>query len=296
METITGRLGIIAGSGQIPLLVAEEAIARHTEGVAGVFAICVTDDAAGRLRGRIQVERVALGQASKAIKLLRTHGARYCVFAGKVEKAPVLAGLKVDARAIKILARARNFNDDVLMGALVRELEDEGFEVLPQTAILGRYLVEARCYTRRKPTAHESADIEFGLGVARGAAALGIGQTAVIRNRAVLAVEALEGTDEAIRRGAKLMSGKGGVVVKAMKPGQDFRFDVPTVGLGTLRRVLEGGLSVLAMEAGSSFLIDHDEVIAAANGGKVTVVGVAGRSALSAPAGEPAAKRRRKAG
>jgi hypothetical protein len=157
-------------------------------------------------------------------------------------------------------------------------------------------LVEARCYTRRKPTAHESADIEFGLGVARGAAALGIGQTAVIRNRAVLAVEALEGTDEAIRRGAKLMSGKGGVVVKAMKPGQDFRFDVPTVGLGTLRRVLEGGLSVLAMEAGSSFLIDHDEVIAAANGGKVTVVGVAGRSALSAPAGEPAAKRRRKAG
>lgn len=274
MDNLGGKVGIIAGSGQLPRLVAEEAIARHPEGVAGVFALCVTDDAAARLKGRIHVERVGLGQASKAVKALKKQDIRYVVFAGKVEKASVLAGLQIDARAIKILARARNFNDDVLMEALVRELEGEGFEVLPQTEILGKYLVERKVYSKRKPTRAESQDIAYGLEVARGAAALGIGQTVVVRNKAVFAVEALEGTDEAVRRGAKLAGGKGGVVVKAIKPGQDLRFDIPTVGLATLKVLLEGGLSVLALEAGSSFLIDRDDVIAAANGGKITVVGV----------------------
>lgn len=275
MKRFKGKIGLIAGSGQIPVLVAEEAIARHPEGVAGVFAVCVTDEAFRRLKDRIHAERVNLGQAGRAIKLLRSNGAAYCVFAGKVEKAPVLAGLKFDARAVKILARVRDFTDTELMGELVQELESEGFEVLPQTEILERYVVQARVYTKRKPTKSERDDITFGLGKARGLAALGIGQTVVVRKKSVLAAEALEGTDETVRRGAKLTDGQGGVVVKAMKPGQDRRFDIPTVGLATLRLVLAGGLKVLALEAGSSFLIDQDEVIAAANGGKLTVVGVA---------------------
>ena len=145
---------------------------------------------------------------------------------------------------------------------------------MPQTAILDRYVVEPRVYTKRKPTKTEKEDIAFGMEKARGLAALGIGQTVVVRKKAVLAAEALEGTDETVRRGAKLAEGKGGVVVKAMKPGQDKRFDIPTVGLATLRLLLSGGLKVLALEAGSSFLIDREEVIAAANGGKLTVIGV----------------------
>jgi len=261
----------------MPLLVVEEAIARHPEGVAGVFAVCVTEDAARRLKDRILVERVGLGQAGRAIKFLKKNGGKYCVFAGKVEKAPVLAGLKFDARAVKILARVRDFTDNELMAQLVRELENEGFEVLPQTDILERYVVRPRVYTKRKPTKKEYEDILFGLEKARGLASLGIGQTVVVRNKAVLAAEALEGTDEAVRRGAKLADGKGGVVVKAMKPGQDRRFDIPTVGLATLRLVLSGGLKVLALEAGSSFLIDREEVITAADGGKITVVGVGER-------------------
>lgn len=277
MKRLDGKIGVVAGSGQMPVLVVEEAIARHPEGVAGVFAICVTDDAARRLKDRIHVERVNLGQAGRAIRLLKANGGRYCVFAGKVEKAPVLAGLKFDARAVKILARVRDFTDDELMAELVRELEREGFEVLPQTDILGRYIVESKVYTKRKPTKKEYEDILFGLEKARGLAALGIGQTVVVRNKAVLAAEALEGTDETVRRGGKLADGKGGVVVKAMKPGQDRRFDIPTVGLATLRLVLSGGLKVLALEAGSSFLIDLEEVVAAANGGKITVVGVGAR-------------------
>ncbi|HUU56393.1 MAG TPA: UDP-2,3-diacylglucosamine diphosphatase LpxI [bacterium] len=274
MINFKGKIGLIAGSGQMPLLVAEEAISRHPEGVAGVFAVCVTDEAFRRLKDRIYVERVSLGQAGRAIKLLKSNGAEYCVFAGKVEKAPVLAGLKFDARAVKILARVRDFTDIELMGELVRELEREGFDVLPQTEILERYVVEARVYTKRKPTKTERDDIAFGMEKARGLAALGIGQTVVVRKKSVLAAEALEGTDDTVRRGAKLAEGKGGVVVKAMKPGQDKRFDIPTVGLATLRLVLSGGLKVLALEAGSSFLIDREEVIAAANGGKLTVVGV----------------------
>ncbi len=274
MKSLDGKIGIVAGSGQIPLLVAEEAIARHPEGVAGVFAVCVTDEAVRRLKDRIHVERVSLGQAGRAIKLLKTNKAKYCIFAGKVEKAPVLAGLRFDARAVKILARVRDFTDDELMGELVRELEGEGFVVLPQTEILERYVVLAKVYTKRKPTKREREDIEFGLEKARGLAALGVGQTVVVRNKVVLAAEALEGTDETVRRGAKLADGKGGVVVKAMKPDQDRRFDIPTVGLATLRLVISGGLKVIALEAGSSFLIDRDEVVAAANGGKITVVGV----------------------
>jgi len=274
VKEFKGKIGIIAGSGQIPVLVAEEAIARHPEGAAGVMAVCVTEEAARRLRDRIHVERVALGQAGRAIKLLHKNGARYCVFAGKVEKAPVLAGLRFDARAVKILARVRDFTDDRLMAELVCELEREGFEVLPQTDILGRYVVQPRVYTKRKPTKGELEDVAFGLEKARGLASLGIGQTVVVRKKAVLAAEALEGTDETVRRGAKLADGKGGVVVKAMKPGQDRRFDIPTVGLATLRLVLSGGLKVLALEAGSSFLIDQEEVVAAANGGKISVVGV----------------------
>ncbi len=275
MKKLDGRVGIIAGSGQMPLLVMEEAVARHPEGVAGVFAICVTDEGARRLRDRIHVERVSLGQASRAIKILKKNEAKFCVFAGKVDKAPVLAGLKVDARAIKILARVRDFSDDALMAGLVRELEREGFEVLAQTDILQRYLVEAKVYTKRRPTKREREDVAFGLEKAHGLAALAIGQTVVVRNKAVLAAEALEGTDETIRRGAKLSGGKGGVVVKAMNPGQDRRFDIPTVGLATLRLLLGGGLKVLALEAGSSFLIDREEVKSAANGAKITVVGVA---------------------
>ncbi len=258
----------------MPLLIVEEAVIRHPEGVAGVFAVCVTDDAARRLKDRIHVERVSLGQAGRTIRLLKQNGARYCVFAGKVEKAPVLAGLKFDARAVKILARVRDFTDDKLMAELVRELEKEGFDVLAQTDVLERYVVQPRVYTKRKPTKKEYEDIAFGLEKARGLASLGIGQTIVVRNKAVLAAEALEGTDETVRRGAILAEGKGGVVVKAMKPGQDRRFDIPTVGLATLRLVLSGGLKVLALEAGSSFLIDPEEVVAAANGGKITVVGV----------------------
>jgi DUF1009 family protein len=265
MKKFDGKIGVIAGSGQIPLLVVEEAIARHPEGVAGIFAVCVTEDAARRLKDRIHVDRVSLGQAGKAIKLLKQNGARYCVFAGKVEKAPVLAGLKFDARAVKILARVRDFTDNELMAELVRELENEGFDVIPQTDILERYVVEPRVYTKRKPTKKEREDILFGLEKARGLASLGIGQTVVVRNKAVLAAEALEGTDEAVRRGAKLAEGK------------DRRFDIPTMGLATLRLVLSGGLKVLALEAGSSFLIDREDVIAAANGGKITVVGVEDR-------------------
>ena len=277
MKKLDAKVGIVCGSGQMPLLVADEVARIHPEGVGGVFALCLTDEAATRLSDRIQVEKVGLGQAARAIKLLKANGAEYIIFAGKVDKTPVLASLKFDARGLKILASVRDFADDTIMAALVKELEGEGFEILPQTAVLERYLVQDKVYTKRRPSKEETADIAYGLDKARGLAKLGIGQAVVVRKRAVLAAEALEGTDETVRRGGQLAGGKGGVVVKAMKPGQDARFDVPTVGLATLRLLIGGGLTALALEAGSSFLIDQEEVVAAANGAKVAVVGVRGK-------------------
>jgi DUF1009 family protein len=173
-----------------------------------------------------------------------------------------------------MVAALPDFNDATIMDSITREFEKEGFTVLPQTAYLGKYLVENKVYTRRRPSKKDREEITFALSRAYAVANLGIGQTVVVRRKGVLAVEAIEGTDEAIRRAAVYSDGKGGTVAKAMKEGQDLRYDVPTVGVDTVEAVIEGGFKNLVLESGSTFLIERDGVIKTADAAGVCIIGV----------------------
>lgn len=273
-EPTPGRVGLIAGSGRLPVIWAAEVAAREPDGYAAVTAVAVTDDAYANLGGIVPVTRVPLGRFGRTVKTLRSGGAKNLSFVGKVEKTELIKGLKLDLQAARIAARLKDFNDTTIMDALMVAFEEEGFAVLPQTHYLGKYLVEDRVYTRRLPSAADRGEIEFAISKARAIADLGIGQTVVVRRKAVLAVEAIDGTDETIRRAARLSDGKGGTVAKAIKKGQDRRYDLPTVGVNTLEALIRGGFRNLALEAGSAFLIEPEETVARANEAGVCMVGV----------------------
>jgi DUF1009 family protein len=274
IDEAAGRVGLIAGSGRLPLLWAAEVAGAEPDGYDAITAIAVTDEAYDNLREFAHVKRVPLGRFNETTKTLRDGGAKSLSFVGKVEKAGLIKGLKLDLKTIKMVAALPDFNDATIMDSITREFEKEGFTVLLQTAYLGKYLVEDKLYAKRRPSKDDREEIAFAMSRAYAVADLGIGQTVIVRRKGVLAVEAIEGTDEAIRRAAAYSDGRGGTVAKAMKKGQDFRYDVPTVGLDTLKAVIAGGFKNLAIESGSAFLVEQDEVIAAANAAGVCVMGV----------------------
>ncbi|UCE28297.1 MAG: UDP-2,3-diacylglucosamine diphosphatase LpxI [Candidatus Coatesbacteria bacterium] len=273
-DRAAGRVGLIAGSGRLSLLWAAEVAAVEPDGYGAITAVAVTDEAYDNLRELVNVTRVPLGRFNRTAKALREGGAKTLSFVGKVEKVNMLKGLKLDLKTVRLVAALPDYNDATIMDSITREFEKEGFEVLPQTAYLGKYLVEEAVYTKRRPSKDDREEISFAMLRAYAVADLGIGQTVVVRRKGVLAVEAIEGTDEAIRRAADYSDGKGGTVAKAMKKGQDLRYDVPTVGLKTIKAVIDGGFKNLALEAGSAFLVERDEVIGAADGAGVCLIGV----------------------
>jgi len=271
-----GRFGAVVGSGRFPLIWIEAAAAQHRDGLNGIVAAAVTDEGFRNLDGKVEVKRISLGQAAKVAKTLKKGGADNLTLMGKVEKSELLKGLKLDSGGVKILASARNYNDISLLASIVDYFENSGLCVFPQDKWLRHLLVEEGCLTKRKPDDNDWSDIHYGLEMARAIADLEIGQTVVVRKQAVLAVEAIEGTDAAVERGGELTMGKGGTVAKAVKPGQDRRFDLPTVGLNTVEAMNKNGLRTLALDAGSTFLIEREEVIEYANKHKMILVGVAG--------------------
>ncbi|MCP4230845.1 MAG: LpxI family protein [bacterium] len=274
--TETVKFGAVVGSGSFPLIWLEAAAERHRDGFDGIVAAAVTDEGYRNLEGKVEVTRVSLGQAAKVAKTLKKGGADNLTLMGKVEKSELLKGLKLDSGGVKILASTKDYSDVTLLASIVDYFESKGLAVFPQDKWLGHLLVEKGCLTKRKPDDEDWADIRYGLKMARAVAELEIGQTVVVRKRAVLAVEAIEGTDAAIERGGELTMGKGGTVAKAVKPGQDRRFDLPTVGLNTVKAMCEYGLRTLALDAGSTFLIEREAVIALANKDKMIIVGVSG--------------------
>jgi DUF1009 family protein len=273
-DKAAGRIGLIAGSGRLPLLWAAEVAAVEPDGYGAITAVAVTDEAYDNLRELVNVVRVPLGRFNRTAKAVRDGGARTLSFVGKVEKVNLVKGLKLDLRTVRMVALLPDYNDVTIMDSITAEFEKEGFKVLPQTAYLGKYLVEEKVYTKRRPSKDDREEIAFAMSRARAVADMGIGQTVVVRRKGVLAVEAIEGTDEALRRAAGYSDRKGGTVAKAMKKGQDPRYDVPTVGAETVKAVIGGGFVNLALEAGSAFLVEQDEVIAAADGAGVCIIGV----------------------
>jgi DUF1009 family protein len=266
-----GPLGLIAGNGRFPFLVAAGARRKGRR----VVAVAIKEEAAPDLEKEVdELHWVSLGQLGKCIDALKKAGASEAVMAGQVQHRRIFSGIIPDLKLLSLLARLAVKNTDSLIGGVADILESDGIRLLPSTLFIEDQLSDAGAMTRRAPSKDEAADIEYGRRIASTLTALDLGQTVVVKNGAAVALEAMEGTDETIRRAAKI-AGSGIVVVKLAKPNQDLRFDVPVVGLRTLETLAEAGAGVLAVEAGKTLLFDKPEFLAEANRRRIAVVGIA---------------------
>ncbi len=264
------KIGIVSGKGELPCLLAMEARRQ------GYYVVMIAlDPIAGPMNGCAdEVKRINVGRLGEIIKTLKASGIQEAIMAGKVSKSLIYQGkITPDMRAIKLLFTLKDRKDDTILQAITDEIESEGIRMMRTTDFAGDMLMPAGLLTQRRTTTAEDKDIAFGLGIAKEIGRVDIGQTVVVKGRAVMAVEAIEGTDEAIRRGGRL-AGDGAVVVKVSKPQQDMRYDVPVVGLDTLRVMIEVRASVLAIEAGKALIIQRQEMISTANEAGISIIGV----------------------
>ena len=261
-------LGIIAGGGRFPLMLAEAARRKDIRVVA-VAHVGETDEAlADSVDSLIWVK---LGQLGKVINALKREGVMHALMAGTITKKKMFTNVMPDLKALSLMGSLAVFHDDDILRTVAGVFSREGIEIVSATAMLPELLAPEGVLTRRKPDRAEQRDVEFGWGVVKEIGRLDIGQCVVVRRRTVLAVEAIEGTDEAIRRGGRL-AGEKAVVVKASKPQQDLRFDVPTVGLQTIITMKEVGASVLAIEAGKTLIFDRERMTHFAESANIAVV------------------------
>ncbi len=264
-------LGLIAGNGRFPLLFADAA----RQAGYRVTAVAHRGETPEALQDRVdKLHWIKVGQIGHLIEHFKAAGVETVVMAGGIKKTRMFTEYRPDLRALKVLAKVRHFKDDALLRALADELESEGIAVRDATQFLPSLIAEAGVLTTR-PSAEQWGDIRFGAVMVKAVGRLEIGQCVVVKNRMVLAVEAIEGTDEAIRRGGRLAHG-GAVVVKMAKPQQDLRFDIPAVGPTTIASMQEVGAAVLAVEAGKTLMLDKAELLEAARKAKIAVVGIAG--------------------
>lgn len=270
VETRSETVGLIAGSGSLPLAITSGARADGYR--IAVFGLTgVSSEELPAMADQFQ--SVEVGKLGKLIRAIRKAGITRVVFAGKVSKTLLYKmNIVPDLRAVKLLMSLQDRKDDTIMSAILGELEKEGVTVMETTAFTRTLMAEAGVMSRRTPTEKEWEDIRFGAEMAREIGRLDIGQTVVVKRRAVMAVEAIEGTDAAIQRGGDL-SGGGAVVVKTAKPDQDLRFDVPVVGLDTLESMRAARCSVLAVEAEKVIFMDRAEFLGQADDAGISVVG-----------------------
>jgi len=269
----TMTLGLIAGMGSLPLAIASEAremghrvVAIALEPVADESLKPVADE----------FHKISLGHFGGLLKLLKKLSIKNVVLAGKVSKELLYknkTSIIPDMKTVKLLFSLKNREDDTIMNAVVGELEKNGITVHEITSFAGNLLAPSGVLTRNKPTRDALRDIEFGWEIAKQMGRLDIGQTIVVKDLAVMAVEAIEGTDEAIKRGGSLAD-KDAVVIKVSKPRQDMRFDVPAVGIDTINSMKKASAKVLAVEAGKCILIDKENLIKEADKAGIVITGI----------------------
>jgi UDP-2,3-diacylglucosamine hydrolase len=266
------KIGLIAGKSNFPLIFAQTAQKQGFEVVA-VAHRGETDPALEQLVSSLQW--VSVGQLGKIIKFFQKAGVTRAVMAGGITKGRLFTHLRPDLRALKLLSRMKHVGDDGILRGVAAELEGEGITIVSPTLYLSVLLAPSGVLSRRQPTAAEMQDVQFGCTIAREIGKLDIGQCVVVRRQAVLAVEAIDGTDATIRRGG-LLAGEKAIVVKVAKPTQDLRFDVPAVGLETIEVMREVKASVLALEADKTLLFDRDAMLQLADQAKIAIIGLSG--------------------
>ncbi len=303
------RYGLIAGNGKFPFLVAEGARrAGVSLAVAGILE--ETDPELERLSDSFTW--VGIGQLGKMIQFFKTEGVGKAIMAGQVKHVQIFSRALPDARMLKLLLKLPRRNTDALIGAVAEELRSEGIELVDSTCFLQDYLPKAGTLTRREPDQREKADVDYGLEIANEIARLDLGQTIVVRARACVAIEAMEGTDATIRRAGELTqvqsnaaleteevsreTGRTGrlsalasslvrgrrpdlnsgrlTVVKIAKPNQDMRFDVPVVGIPTIEAMIDAGATCLCLSAGKTLMFDRDELLSLANQHNIAVIAI----------------------
>ena len=265
------QIGIIAGMGELPVIIAKDARERGykvitvaLETLASLEMDSVSDE----------IRWVNPGKFGELIDILKKHQIKEAIMAGKVPKSLLFKSkITPDLRAVKLLFSIKDKSDDAILNAITKELAGEGIEIIDTTKFSHHLLTPVGCLTRKKPDEEQWKDIEFGWKIAREIGKLDIGQTVVIKGKAVMAIEAIEGTDEAILRGGK-WAGDGAVVVKVSKPQQDMRMDVPAVGPDTLKSMENVNAKVLALEAHRSMIVDRETVIRVAESAGIVIVGI----------------------
>jgi DUF1009 family protein len=268
-----GALGLIAGTGTFPLDIARSARRRGRN----VVAVAFHRHTDPRIEAAVSaVTWLHPGEVTAAVEALRSAGVRDAVMAGKVPKAALYGGpdgLRLDAEAARIIGRLSARGDVSLLTAVADHLESRGIHLLDQAELVPELLAGEGPLGRTRPTAAQEADVAFGWSIAKVVAGLDIGQTVIVKDRTVLAVEAIEGTDAAIRRAGGIAS--GACVVKVAGPKHDPRFDLPTIGSETARVLIAAGVAVLAFEAGRTVVLDREALVAAADARGIALVGVA---------------------
>jgi len=264
------RIGLIAGSGQFPIIFSKKAKSKGFS----IYAVAYLNEADQAIQEYVEaIEWIHLGQIKRLIKFFKKNNICEAVMMGGIKKTRMFKDVKPDIKAISIIAGLKHTHDDGILSAFANALEKEGVKIKASTFLLPDLLAKKGCWTKRKPNRSESADIKLGWSLAKEIGRLDIGQCIVVGGGSVLAVEAIDGTDATVQRGGAL--GKGtAVVVKVCKPNQDFRFDVPAVGMQTIRVMHEAGAQVLVVEAGRAVVFDREEMIAIANKHDISIIAV----------------------
>jgi DUF1009 family protein len=268
------RIGLIAGNGRFPFLALQGARSLgHDVTVVAVKEEAFPElEAAARAAGA-DLTWVSLGHLGKCIKVLKAAGVQQALMAGQVKHAKIFSsGIIPDLTLLSVLTKLKARNTDALISAVAEVLRGDGIELLDSTAFLEPLLAKRGNLGRREPTPEELADLAFGYRMADAVAALDIGQTIVVKDQAVVAVEAMEGTDAVIRRAGEI-AGPGTRIVKVAKPNQDMRFDVPVVGLATIESMTAAGASAISIDAGKTLVVDGGKFFEAADAAGIAVIG-----------------------
>lgn len=267
-----GALGLIAGNGRFPIIFADNA-RRLGYRVCAVAHVGETDPGLAEHVDRIHW--VKIGQINKLVQAFKGDGITHAVMLGGIKKTHVFTTVRPDLRTLALAARLAIWRDDDILREFAAELEREGIRIRESTFGLDGVLVEEGVLSKRKPSQKEWDDIRYGWELAQEIGRLDIGQCVVVKDRVIVAVEAVEGTDGAIRRGGELAE-SGAVVIKRCKPQQDLRFDLPAIGPRTIDTMAAVKAKVLVVEAGRSVVLDRDEMLTKANRAGIAVVGIKG--------------------
>ncbi len=270
METAP-RIGLIAGNGRFPLLFAKAAKAAGKE----VIALAIKGETPPELESEVaHFYWVEVGRLGKMLKLFKKHDVHFAAMAGGVKKERFFQVQPIDYTTMRLLAKLLLKRDDELLRTIAGVFAQNGIEIVPSTVYLTEALAPLGVMTRRKPTKEQLADLKYGFRLAKELGRFDIGQAVVVCRGIVLAIEAIEGTDNCLKRGASYAQNGDVALVKICKPGQDTRFDLPAVGLNTIKNMAECGATLLGIEAGRSLMLDPDELIKAADSHNMVVMGL----------------------